>query len=571
MATKTKKPLTSKQRTTRILVTAIIVTVALLIGSIAGALAYSNYLNGGGASRRLISFKTDHYKVNNCMLTYYYFTDAYNYYQNYGPYMAYMAPSQQAPDMTSSLSNQYYDYGTDSGTPKSWHEYLLNMTLSNVQGYLFYAEEALENDFECDVASLVDEYINNMKKDAKKNNITFEEHLEKFYGTTVKEKDVREALNLQYFASEYLNHLQDEYKKVVTDEELDKYVEENADTVNIIDYYSFSFETEIPEDMTDEDKTAADEANKTAAAALEEELKNAEDKPAAFKEWVTTYLTEKNLLEEEPMSEEDLATEIETKTAETTNQTKDEKSEFSLWAFEDGRVAGDIININEATAKHTVYLLTNPVHIDEDPTKNVRHILLTADEYGSNEAAKAKAEEVLDEFLNGETHTEADFDTIAEEYNEDGSSYYENVAKDAMVDTFDAWIFDESREVGDTGIVETQYGYHVMYFSGEGVPAWKADAISSIVEDKITAFAEELVEKYESSLTVNQENLLKIPDAFPAEAFSEPAETNAGGTEPEETEPTETETSTDDTTTDTAETSETTEDTTEETSEETAE
>ena len=35
-----------------------------------------------------------------------------------------------------------------------------------------------------------------------------------------------------------------------------------------------------------------------------------------------------------------------------------------------------------------------------------------------------------------------------------------------MADTFNDWCFDSSRQAGDTGIVETTYGYHVMYFSG---------------------------------------------------------------------------------------------------------
>ena len=35
-----------------------------------------------------------------------------------------------------------------------------------------------------------------------------------------------------------------------------------------------------------------------------------------------------------------------------------------------------------------------------------------------------------------------------------------------MVTEFNDWCFDASRTAGDTGIVETTYGYHVMYFSG---------------------------------------------------------------------------------------------------------
>lgn len=37
-----------------------------------------------------------------------------------------------------------------------------------------------------------------------------------------------------------------------------------------------------------------------------------------------------------------------------------------------------------------------------------------------------------------------------------------------MVEDFENWCFDASRQVGDTGIVESTYGYHVMYFSGFG-------------------------------------------------------------------------------------------------------
>ena len=37
-----------------------------------------------------------------------------------------------------------------------------------------------------------------------------------------------------------------------------------------------------------------------------------------------------------------------------------------------------------------------------------------------------------------------------------------------MVKPFEDWCFDESRKPGDTGIVESDYGYHVMYYVGEG-------------------------------------------------------------------------------------------------------
>ena len=42
---------------------------------------------------------------------------------------------------------------------------------------------------------------------------------------------------------------------------------------------------------------------------------------------------------------------------------------------------------------------------------------------------------------------------------------YEDVYPGQMVDSFEEWCFAEGRKAGDTGIVETEYGYHVMYFS----------------------------------------------------------------------------------------------------------
>ena len=34
-----------------------------------------------------------------------------------------------------------------------------------------------------------------------------------------------------------------------------------------------------------------------------------------------------------------------------------------------------------------------------------------------------------------------------------------------MVPAFNGWCFNESRQSGDTGLLESVYGYHVMYFS----------------------------------------------------------------------------------------------------------
>ena len=86
------------------------------------------------------------------------------------------------------------------------------------------------------------------------------------------------------------------------------------------------------------------------------------------------------------------------------------------------------------------------------------------------EAAKQKAEEILDEWMSGDA-TEDSFAALANEKSDDGDGttggLYENVYPGQMVSSFNDWCFDESRQTGNTGIIESQYGYHVMYFVGK--------------------------------------------------------------------------------------------------------
>ena len=113
---------------------------------------------------------------------------------------------------------------------------------------------------------------------------------------------------------------------------------------------------------------------------------------------------------------------------------------------------------------------------------DVRHILI-APEGGEEDAVglitytdeawavcKAKAEKIYNEWKAGEA-TEESFGKLAQQYTEDPGSkdnggLYTQVAQGKMVEAFDAWCFDESRVVGDTALVQTEFGYHVMYFVG---------------------------------------------------------------------------------------------------------
>ena len=66
-----------------------------------------------------------------------------------------------------------------------------------------------------------------------------------------------------------------------------------------------------------------------------------------------------------------------------------------------------------------------------------------------------------------------------------------------MVDAFESWALDPDRRSGDVGIVQTQYGYHIMYFVGDtDTPIWKVSAQSAISNEDANSAAEELDNAY---------------------------------------------------------------------------
>lgn len=112
---------------------------------------------------------------------------------------------------------------------------------------------------------------------------------------------------------------------------------------------------------------------------------------------------------------------------------------------------------------------------------NVRHLLVayeggTTAADGSKtytqaekDAAKKKAEELLKQWESG-AKTEESFAELVKEHTDDEGSketggLYEDIhPKSNYVPNFLNWAIAKDRKVGDTGIVQTEYGCHIMYF-----------------------------------------------------------------------------------------------------------
>ena len=154
---------------------------------------------------------------------------------------------------------------------------------------------------------------------------------------------------------------------------------------------------------------------------------------------------------------------------------------------------------------------------------NVRHILVMpekdTDSDGDGEpdessaAAWADAQDYANEIYESwkQNPTEDNFADMASSISSDTGStdnggLYEGIYPGQMVTEFNDWCFDPARKAGDTDIVRTTYGYHVMYFSGEGdYVYWRSVAESDTQYEKFNSTIDELFSKY--NLKVDYKNL----------------------------------------------------------------
>ena len=150
-------------------------------------------------------------------------------------------------------------------------------------------------------------------------------------------------------------------------------------------------------------------------------------------------------------------------------------SDMLTWAFDDARQAGDTTVAANGEKGYYAVLFHSRSRNDYH-TVSVRHILVDSEE---------KANDVLKQYTDGE-QTEDAFAALAVANSTDPGSasnggLYSNIYKGEMVPSFEDWCFDPARQSGDTGIVESSNGYHVMYFvSTNENPYWYVQAETSL-------------------------------------------------------------------------------------------
>ena len=125
-----------------------------------------------------------------------------------------------------------------------------------------------------------------------------------------------------------------------------------------------------------------------------------------------------------------------------------------------------------------------------------------------NKALYKEAQTILEDYLAGDMTEEA-FADLAKLHSADGNAadggIYEDVTLGYMVSEFEDWAMEDGRKYGDVGIVETQYGYHIMYFIGTETTTW-ADLIR---DDKGAADYEEFSLEIETADNVKIDGIVE--------------------------------------------------------------
>ncbi len=162
---------------------------------------------------------------------------------------------------------------------------------------------------------------------------------------------------------------------------------------------------------------------------------------------------------------------------------------------------------------HKAELEQNGFGKDKGNYYDVRHILISplGDSEAEWEVCRESAQKILDSYLNGETVDEEAFAKLAATHSEDtgsksnGGLYPQLTTQTNFVESFKNWYLDESRQKGDTGLVKSEHGYHIMYFS-DSYPIWECECEEALIAENTDKFIADGEERF--PMTVNYKKIV---------------------------------------------------------------
>ena len=456
-----------------VVVMAVILVIALVVG------VKQTITNSGIREKNTTALTVGGHELNSVEMNYFFMDAVNNFYSNYGSYA-----SMFGLDVTKPLNEQFVD--EEAGL--TWADDFMTSAKDSAASTYAMVDAAAAAGFslpEEDRAELESQLATLDLYATMYGYSNADAYLKAMYGTGASRKTYESYCEKQMLASAFYSN----YAESLTYEDADLRA---AEAENFGAYSSYSYnsyylatsrfltggttDSEGNTTHSDEEKAASVAAAETAAKAL----------------------TGKEITDAAALDAAIAALEINGGSGSSTYNENTLYSSlnasFQDWMADSSRKAGDVAYF-PSTSGDTVsgyYVVMFQDSNDNNfAMKNVRHILVApshdhaedethedGETYSAEElaAAKAAADEILASWKAGEA-TEESFALLANEKSADGDGVsgglYENIYPGQMVEAFENWCYDAARKTGDTDIVETEYGYHVMYFVGDSEMSYR--------------------------------------------------------------------------------------------------
>ena len=526
--TERQKQAKSEAKKTKIATVSFIIVLALIVAVFVGSLVMNVINNSGIIEKNTIAATVGSHKLNSVMMNYFYI-DAIESEYNYANQMA-QAYSMDVKNLLGYDPSLPLSQQTNTQANKTWAAYYWDSALNNAKTIYAMYDKAIQDKYVLsqDYLSSIDQDVSMMQMYAGMYGTDVDGWISSIYGKGANEKNYREYQVIKITASAYYQDHQ--ANKTFTADERNAYLNEHPNDYTAYSYnhYTVDYKSFLPE--LEDGATATEEQNNTAR---EEAKKAAETLAAATSiEELNTAISALSYNEGKTV-----ASSVSTDVMHTSTTLTDEQKE---WISAADRKQGDAkafevktsTKNEDGTTTETVdsykvlmYVSTNDF---SQPLANVRHLLVAfehnhtegdnhqTDANGNTvytDAEKAAAKAKAEELMNGWDKTEASFIELIKTNTDDTASaetggLYENIDVNANYETaFLNWAVDPARKANDYGIVETSYGYHIMFYVGNSETTNREYMIDQdLLSEHMTAWEKEIVDV----VTVTPGNTKKI-------------------------------------------------------------
>lgn len=314
-------------------------------------------------------------------------------------------------------------------TSLTWDDYFNQLTATFIQ-----QTRAFQNEIkDIDIKNKVYDWKEKIKQDVSAEGITIDDYFQYYYEENITEKTVTKWMSTYFAMNEYLETLKVKEEEKLTTEFIDDYIEKNQEDFKKITYRAYDFY------YTNDNKQSQEQSSEEKA----NEFLNQITDESSFNDLCIEYEPENSQISYKNNKDNSLYT----------SSIKNLNKSIREWLTDSSRVTGDkaVIKDKESKSYKVLYFISS--EIETLKGLNFYDIFIDKQFGGAEETAIQLQEEwdISDK-------TEESFLALSENYNK---KY--NVTSDELNKELKVWLYSD-REVGDAELIETNKGYHFLYY-----------------------------------------------------------------------------------------------------------